>query len=184
MGRTCSECADWKSCSQFSSNQWRKGDGASRCRDCIDGGGSAYAGYCHAVNFQCGICSRTFNNQNELNMHQQVHRLRNVACPVCGDVRFRSGANAVQHVESGSCTGCRGQGNARQQIYKFATAQQSMRRFVAGGQPMLTNGNDCNNNSIPDFPYHCPQCSKSFRQLSQLLQHNDQKHNQHNMIGY
>uniref|UniRef100_A0A7S2R8F1 C2H2-type domain-containing protein n=1 Tax=Eucampia antarctica TaxID=49252 RepID=A0A7S2R8F1_9STRA len=184
MGRTCSECADWKSNSQFSSNQWRKGDGASRCRDCIDYGSSAYAGHCHAVTFQCGTCSRTFNNQNELNMHQQVHRPQNVACPVCGDVRFRSGANAVQHVESGSCTGCRGQDNARQQIYKFATAQQSMRRFVAGGQPMLMNGNDYNNNSIPDFPYQCPQCSKSFRQLSQLLQHNDQKHNQHNMIGY
>ena len=51
MGRTCWECADWKSCSQFSSNQWRKGDGASRCRDCIGGGGGAYAGYCYAATF-------------------------------------------------------------------------------------------------------------------------------------
>jgi len=175
MGRYCSQCGDWLDNGQFSGNQWRKGDGASRCRDCVDG----------YPTFQCGECSRTFNSQNELNMHQQVHRPRNVACPLCGDVRFRSGANAVQHVESGFCTGCRGQDNAREQIYKFANAQNSMRRFIAGGQQMLTNGNDYNNNSIPNFPYQCPQCyNKSFRHLSQLLQHNDQKHNQRNMIGY
>lgn len=58
-------------------------------------------------------------------MHLQVHRPRNDACPICGDRRFRSGANAVQHVESGYCSGCYSTDgdNDRQQIYNFARSQ-------------------------------------------------------------
>jgi hypothetical protein len=94
---------------------------------------------------------------------------------------FRSGANAVQHVESGYCSGCRGQDNARQQIYDYARGQRGMQRFM-GETPLLTwNGM---NNGVPDLPYRCPECNKSFRQLSQLLQHQDQKHNTHRMIGF
>ena len=172
MGRYCSECDEWCSNSQFSSNQWRKGDGCSRCKSCVGGG----------INFQCGECYRQFNSQNELNMHMQVHRTRNVACPICGEQRFRSGANAVQHVESGYCTGCRGQDNARQQIYEFAQRQSGMQQFLTG-TPMLTNGGHYD--SIPDFPYQCRECAKSFRQMSQLLQHQDQKHNRYtHRIGY
>ena len=65
-------------------------------------------------------------------MHMQVHRPRSVACPICGDRRFRTGANAVQHVESGSCSGCQGRDNARRQIYNFARQQQSMQGFMNG----------------------------------------------------
>lgn len=114
-------------------------------------------------------------------MHMQVHRPRNVACPICGEQRFRSGANAVQHVESGYCTGCRGQDNARQQIYEYARRQSSMQPFL-NGTPMLTYGD--NYSSVPDLPYQCQQCAKSFRQLSQLLQHQDQKHGRYRSIGY
>jgi DNA-directed RNA polymerase subunit RPC12/RpoP len=104
MGRYCAECDEWCGCSQFSRNQWMKGDGCSRCKACV-------GGYQNPT-YQCGECYREFNCQNELNMHMQVHRPRNVACPICGEQRFRTGANAVQHVESGYCTGCRGQDNA------------------------------------------------------------------------
>ena len=88
----------------------------------------------------------------------------------------------IRHVESGYCTACTGAGFARQQIYEYARRQQGMQRFM-NGTPMLTNGGY--NDSVPDYPYQCPECTKSFRQLSQLLQHQDQKHGRHTRrIGY
>ncbi len=154
-----------------------KGPGNSRCKDCV-------SGYGGGVSYQCRECYRTFNSSNELEMHMQTHRPKNVACPVCGDMRFKSGANAVQHVESGYCRGCRGQGNARQQIYEFAAKTGKMNHYMTE-TPMLTYGNHgVTYGDVPDFPYHCPQCNKSFRQLSQLMQHQDNKHGNHNMLGY
>lgn len=97
MGRHCADCDDYRSRSSFSSNQWRKGDGVSRCSDCVNGGGGRRAPNISLFH-KCHDC-RLCNTQNELNMHRQVHRPRDVACPVCGVKRFRSGANAVQHVE-------------------------------------------------------------------------------------
>ena len=76
MGRYCSDCGDWCSNSSFSRNQWRKGDGYSRCKDCVGG-----------YSYQCGECDRVFDSQNGLNMHMQVHRPKNVACPACGERR-------------------------------------------------------------------------------------------------
>ena len=173
MGRRCSECECARHSHEFSGNQWRKGPGCSRCKYCVDG--------CNP-SFQCQECNRCFENQNNLNMHMQVHRPRSVACPICGDTRFKSGANAVQHVESGYCSGCRGQDNAREQIYKFASKKQQMNRYLTQ-VPMITNGYD-NHGSVPDFPYQCPECAKSFCHLSQLMQHQDQKHGNRRMIGY
>lgn len=173
MGRQCSQCSQWLSNSSFSRNQWRKGDGHSRCGDCVAG---VYWNECHE-------CSRQFQSSNALNMHMQVHRARNVACPCCGEVRFKSGANAVQHVESGYCRSCRGPENARRQIYGFAKSKATMCQFL-NETPRLTNGHDYSQ-QVPDFPYHCPACAKSFRHLSQLLQHQDQKHgNHHFMLAY
>lgn len=95
--------------------------------------------------------------------------------------RFRSGANAVQHVESGYCSGCLGQDNARRQIYDFARSKRGMGKYM-DETPLLTY--DGSNGGVPDFPYRCRECSKSFRQLSQLMQHQDQKHNNRRMLGY
>jgi len=179
MVRYCSNCNRYCEPSAFSSNQRRKG-ADSRCKDCV--GGRHYGGSA-SPSFSCGTCGGNFNSQNELNMHMQVHRPRDVACPVCRETRFRSGANAVQHVESGYCTGCVGQDNARRAIYDYASQQGQMRPYISH-IPMLTNGSYGGGN-VPDYPYSCPQCvNKSFRQLSQLLQHNDQKHNNVNRIGY
>ena len=98
-----------------------------------------------------------------------------------GNNRFKSPANAVQHVESGYCTGCRGRDNARQQIYDYAQRQRGMQRYMHD-TPMLTY--DGPSSGVPDYPYHCDQCNKSFRQLSQLMQHQDQKHRNLRMLGY
>ncbi|KAL7509230.1 hypothetical protein ACHAXN_007148 [Cyclotella atomus] len=186
MGRYCSDCGDWCSNRSFSRNQWMKGDGYSRCKDCVDGG-SHFTGLAYHVpsppvpRFQCGECYREFNNQNELNMHMQVHRPRDVACPICGERRFKTGANAVQHVESGYCSGCSGADNARRQIYEFAQRQGGMQRYLTG-TPQLTHVGS--SNGVPDMPYQCRECNKSFRNLSQLMQHQDQKHNNLRLLGY
>ena len=175
MGRHCAECNYFLDRSRFSSNQWRKGDGVSRCVGCVEG---------RCVYYKCYECERVFDNQNELKMHTQVHRPRDVACPVCGDRRFRSGANAVQHVESGYCRGCRGANNARRQIYDFASQQNGMQRYMTE-RPLLTNGaSQHHGGGVPDHPYRCPECSRAFRQLSQLMQHRDQKHGNYRMLEY
>ena len=165
MARTCVNCDHDRGRNSFSRNQWIKGDGYSRCVYCVAG----------AYSFQCGICDRTFNTQNEVNMHQQVHRPKQFQCPVCEDRLFRSGANVVQHLESGSCSHCHGRDNARQQIYDFASKQKGIHRFMTE-VPMLTYAGYEPNRVVPNFPYMCPDCDKVFRQLSQLLQHLDQKH--------
>jgi hypothetical protein len=101
--------------------------------------------------------------------------------PLISLKRFKTGANAVQHVESGYCSGCLGRDNARQQIYQFAQQQGAMQRFMSE-RPMITNG--AFNSGVPDFPYCCNQCNKLFRNLSQLMQHQDQRHNNTRMLGY
>lgn len=172
VGRPCAECGRLCDSDDYSNIQWIKGSGTSRCMDCVNNA---------PVYYECGKCSRSFNTQNQLKMHMQVHRPRNVPCPVCGDTRFRSGANAAQHVESGYCTGCRGADNARAQIYKFAQQQRQMNQYML---PQLGNGGHGDKQGVPDFPYQCRPCSKKFRQMSQLLQHQDQKHNNRRAIEY
>jgi uncharacterized CHY-type Zn-finger protein len=162
MDRICSQCNTWKSSDDYSNNQWSKGEGCSRCRACV-------------VGYTCNVCDRDFNHPNHLKMHMQTHRPRNVICPVCDKSTFRSGANAVQHVESGFCSGCRGRNNAREQIYKYATKQPSMHRYITE-LPLLTWHGDYEYDDVPDYPYTCPDCNRYFKELSQLLQHQDNKH--------
>ena len=45
---------------------------------------------------------------------------------------------------------------------------------------LLTNGEEY---GVPDKPYSCPECDKHFHHLSQLLQHQDQKHNNHRLLS-
>lgn len=182
VARSCAECNSWLDRSYFSRTQWTKGVGLSRCANCVDGGGGGGGGGGYYHRYQCGECFREFANQNELNQHMQVHRPRTVACPICHETRFRSGANAVQHVESGYCTGCLGQDNARQQIYQFASAQIGMRPYMSS-VPQLTYGGS-SHGAAPEYPYSCNECNKQFRQLSQLMQHQDAKHNNTRLLGY
>jgi Zn-finger nucleic acid-binding protein len=166
MERKCSQCRSWKSSDDYSNNQWRKGDGLSRCWRCVDG-------------YVCQVCDRQFEHPNHLKMHMQTHRPRNVACPLCGEERFRSGANAVQHVESGYCTGCRGKSNARQQIHKFVMSQRAMQPYV-NSVPRLTNGGH-DDDDVPEYPYRCHDCGLNYKNLSQLLQHQDNRHGKHTL---
>ena len=100
---------------------------------------------CHFV----VLSDRHFNNQNELTMHMQTHRPRNTACPVCGEIRFASAANAVAHVESGSCSGCRGtiilsyMGVSRYFLIQRATLQLFHPSLARNSDGALLEGRAC-----------------------------------------
>ena len=108
-------------------------------------------------------------------MHSQVHRPKHFTCPVCGGGQFGSPANAVQHVESGFCQGCRGKDNARNQIFRFASNLNQMQPYVTQRYMMIENGQTPLVDP-PSHPYHCPRCSRDFVNLSQLMQHTDNSH--------
>jgi DNA-directed RNA polymerase subunit RPC12/RpoP len=161
--RSCAECQCIFTPNKFSSNQWLKGEGYSRCYDCVN------------RTFECNECGREFSSRNNLEMHAQVHRPRDAACPVCGERRFRSSTNAVRHVERGYCSKCHDIDDARDQIYRFASGKSQMHRFMTNN-PLLTDPSN-DSSGVPNLPYHCPDCNESFHQLSQFLQHQDSKHN-------
>jgi rubredoxin len=116
-------CGQWGEREHFSQTQWLKGERRARCEDCTGGRIDPYTRWecnqchrsfetennlnnhmiTHRPRHQCGQCGRVFDGANDLRQHRQVHLERNVACPLCGEVRFRSVTNAVAHVESGSC---------------------------------------------------------------------------------
>lgn len=169
MGRQCSECRLFRTGSDFSTNQWRKGGGNSRCTSCVGG------------HFTCHVCHKPCGNATNLKMHMQIHRDRNVSCPVCGRGGFKSGADAVAHVESGSCSGCPGGEEARQRIIHFASSKRQMEPYLT---PVATDDetDDEDTSTIHDQPYRCPQCSRCFQKLSSLLQHQENVHNKQNLF--
>jgi hypothetical protein len=155
--RECAQCGRYLDKSCFSRNQWCKG-GNARCETCVEG------------QTQCPTCSRTFGNEHSLRQHMQTHQERNVCCPICGEQRFRSTTNAIQHIETGTCSGCRGADNARNQIYDW---MQSNGAPILTGRKMIEYGGS---GSTPDNAYQCQCCAKTFRQCSQLMQHMRDKH--------
>ena len=141
-------------------------------------------------NTQCPTCDRVFDhwnpkcNENSLRQHLQVvffndvhyvnillkvHQPRNVPCPLCGEERFRSSINAVQHVEAGACSKCRGQDNARRQVFDFISRNEATRQFVRG-VPQLEYHGGCEQD-IPERPYACQMCPRDFKNMSSLMQH-------------
>jgi hypothetical protein len=114
-----------------------------------------------------------------------------IACPICGEQRFWNGANAVQHVESGACVVGAVEVEKVHDVrfMTFATQNQAM-HFYLTDVPRLTYGGGGSSNypeeEVPELPYHCPDCNKYLlRQLSHVLQHQDNKHSQNvQRIGY
>lgn len=117
----------------------------------------------------CKICAHRFRLPHDLFQHMKTHAPTNVSCPVCGVQRFRNAANAVAHVESGYCTGCLGADNARTQIHKYVSV-----RAPTLCVPMIENGDS--GQGVPDRPYRCTYCSKSFKHLSAQMNHEGDVH--------
>lgn len=187
MGRACADCQHWREDYEFSTNQWRKGSGGSRCSDCVAQTQQPVTCEvcCRSLpsdnalqqhmqthsDVWCGQCDRVFCNANARQQHAQVHQPRNVACPLCHETRFRSSTNAVQHIEGGACTACRGQDNARAAIYGFVRQNAG---HLLTSTPMLEYHRDAH--EVPDLPYQCQQCDRSFRQMSAMMQHQAARH--------
>jgi hypothetical protein len=177
MSRVCSVCDYDCDSSEYSTNQWLKGSDA-KCSDCVrrameprncpfcdrwvDCSNSLQMHYPHCpVRKTCDVCDRVFKGDHALMQHKKSHVSRDVSCPVCGDKKFRNAANAIAHVESGYCTGCMGKDNARTQIHQFVS-----QRAPSLCVPMLQNGSQHNSWEVPDRPYECRFCRKTFKQLS------------------
>ena len=117
----------------------------------------------------CGVCSRSFPDANTLASHRKSHLPKNTKCPLCGDTRFRNMVGAVAHVEGGSCTACLGQDNARRQIYQFA--QQHSGMLMLGDRTPILQLDAWGNTVVPDNPYACQTCNKTFKNLSSQMDH-------------
>lgn len=190
-------CGRWGEREHFTKTQWAKGERRGRCEDCTERA-SPYVKYdctqcsrsfdtqnnlnmhmiTHRPKHQCYECGRAFDSANELRQHGQVHLERNVACPLCGEVRFRSVTNAVAHVESGSCQACQGADNARRNIYDYMSSNATGRRFLSD---TLAIDNGSGRAPPPDRPYQCnlDDCGRSgrtFVNLSALMAHQADKH--------
>ena len=177
MGKaTCCECG--QSTSRFTRSEYHDAvyNDNGMCKDC------------QRDVPRCVECGREFqginfrDGLNRLKMHKQIHRPRDIQCPVCrSDKRYASGADAVSHLESGYCSGCRGKENAHKQIYDFVSRAAP---GIMNDRLMLENGGG----DVPQQAYSCSMCSKSFNRLSSLMQHQTNKHGGGNAsslrIGY
>jgi len=138
----------------------------------------------HDVSATCPFptCKRVFSkgrtraeNLNSMEQHKMVHIERKVSCPVCGETRFRTSDGAVQHVESGACSGCRGQERARKNVYQFLN-QQEMGRSLLNKQTALEYHGEGGHEQPAQPWYSCPSCGKKFEQAGSLMQHARTKH--------
>ena len=125
---------------------------------------------------RCNTCGRDFDGGNlahglnQLKMHMRSHQEKTVVCPICRNPskKFRTGADAVLHLESGYCPGCRGEDKAKSAIYSFV---QKNAPGLMSQHLMIENGS-----GVPDKAYTCQMCSKPFTNLSALMQHQAAKH--------
>lgn len=207
MWRECCECEHNLHADEYTSNQWAKGVGRSKCMTCVDR--SMQSAQCHiCLNWysgdnslkqhmkthpdcekcgkilpsndelmrhmdeyhpSCAVCNRTFQSPNALMQHSKTHVAKTVSCPICGNKKFRNAANAVAHVESGYCSGCRGSELAKSSIYDYVSS-----RAPTLCVPMIENG--YTSRSVPDHPYRCTKCSKTFSRLSSQMNHENDVH--------
>lgn len=188
----CSECSEFCESYEFSSNQWAKGRSRAKCRNCVnDSQREVSCPFCgrsfncqNSLNMHrpscvptCSQCSRTFGSQHSLDQHMKSHRPREIQCPLChGAKRFRNGANVVAHVESGYCSGCRGEEFAKERIFDFVS--RNARSLVV---PMLQNGD--NQTTTRRNPYQCTYCHKTFAQLSAQMNHEEDVHGNQRSMG-
>jgi len=164
MPHTCCRCH--QTSNRFTADEYRDGNRGDPCI-CKD---------CQREIPRCLICAREFRGRNladglnQLNQHSQSHREKTVVCPVCrsGDRKFRTSADAVLHLESGACEGCRGKDNAHGAIFNFV---QRNAPGLMSQHLMIENGS-----GVPRQAYRCQTCDKAFNNLSSLMQHQTAKH--------
>ena len=144
----------------FSDNQWRKGNGLSRCVDCV----------CDGPGWACDDCAKTFPDENALRMHKRTHQARDFPCPGCNKL-YRGLTDTAMHFESGNCSSCRGVENARRAAYQLCMQQPGGANFLTNPL-MITDGGGAGGGYTDEGPnYKCNHCHKQFKFLSSLMQH-------------
>jgi len=161
-------CAQCGSYGPFSSNQKTKGANR-RCTDCVTGGVSTA--------FECRDCRRTFRDENALGQHAATHRPRSFPCPGCGR-KYRGLTDTAAHFESGSCTSCLGEENARRAAFDLVAGQRGGRSFLASAPLMLEDGPGSGGGGGYSYDgpnFKCAACGKLFSKLASLMQHTENR---------
>jgi hypothetical protein len=186
----CSVCGQDGTEEDYSNRQLRMGS-ARKCKDCTGSREDPYVTWectecyrcfpnenqlrmhmqTHPI-FECDKCYRRFNNANELKQHRQVHVPKTTRCPLCGDQRFANMTNAVAHVESGYCSGCKGADFARQNIYDYVRSHAQGRHFLTDKRLLEYGGTG----HVSEMPYQCNMCDRGFKALSSLMRHQTDRH--------
>ena len=135
----------------------------------------------HLSKHKYGNCDRSFDSRKALEQHTESKHPASTKCPSCGEVRFRSFASAMQHLESGQCPNCRGKDHARRQV--FTAISPHLRNEQNKAILLLPSSSKAGGEQIPSKPYSCDQCSKSFKELNQLMQHKSAKHKSKLTLG-
>ncbi|KAF9884196.1 hypothetical protein FE257_002187 [Aspergillus nanangensis] len=105
----------------------------------------------HRLCVRCGDCFATDNN---LQMHQQKHRPRNMACYGCSNT-FKSFSGVLIHLESGHCAS----NVTKEAIDDIAREYYQSRKYISHERG--TDG----------WVYKCPSCERQFATLSAVYQH-------------
>ena len=145
----------------------------------------------------CNVCFKVFASQTGMNCHMKAKHMdskhmnskhvlepripgmkRDVACPLCRVKKFKSSCGAVSHVESGSCTSCQGKDKARQTVFDFVCAKKGARGLLAKPLQLQFAGSPAGGarGPVPDSPYRCAECGKTFEKVSGMMQHQKAKH--------
>lgn len=130
----------------------------------------------NGVEIECKICEKTFYDphgnykhvENMRKQHMKVHDARNIPCPIAQDKFFKSPADAVKHVESGTCEMCRGKEKARMAIFDFLKSKKVAQNLM---NPQLEYDGGSGRGGVPEYPYKCNQCQREFKNMSSLMQH-------------
>jgi len=130
------------------------------------------------VVIECKICEQTFYDlhgnynhvENMRKQHMKKHDARDIPCPIARDKFFKSPADAVKHVESGTCEMCKGKENARMAIFDFLKSKRVAQNMM-NPQLEYEGGSGRRRGGVPDYPYKCNQCQKVFKNASSLMQH-------------
>jgi len=156
--RECAECGCTRVQGDFSTTQWRKGRGESRCQDCVTPAGDGRT---------CGHCGQKFRDDNALQMHARTHQERRFGCPGCGK-KYRGLTDTALHFESGACSACKGKNNARRAAYDIVSQQPGGSNFIV---QRITDGERSGAWTPDGHNFKCPSCKKKFGTVSALMQH-------------